>query len=46
VVRIRSRWGRVAHPRGAYEKGELHIVPLARQAVTILRELKALTSFG
>jgi integrase len=26
--------------------GELHIVPLARQAVAILRELEALTSFG
>jgi integrase len=33
-------------PAERMKMGEQHIVPLARQAVAILRELKALTSFG
>ena len=33
-------------PADRMKMGEQHIVPLARQAVAILRELKALTSFG
>jgi integrase len=33
-------------PAERMKMGEQHIVPLARQTVTILRELKALTSFG
>lgn len=33
-------------PAELMKMGELHIAPLARRAVAILRELKALASFG